>query len=425
MLALLQMQLKEMYRVFVLTMRYGAEIHWPKPEENFRKYNLYKVPFDGQSLAGFKIKYQLTIETEPETPVLPHIEIPLISKLERDTLFKVFNEKFLQLMKETNRYFHFVNANGHCRIIRLTADGEIKTDPNCSDTIREFQQSEFIGQGCRARLLAIDAWIDRDDATLIKENYSMIDDSIGNLLREQIGTRKVEEAWIVTLLNERLKVQEAWKKHLYFGSNRTYKGKLFSLQTESLGNEVVIKWKFNDSKNNQRFHMRGFRRYDPFPLDTEDRAQGVLVIDRWGDDWVTEHLGAGRTFYYTLKVSRKQLKWDFLSMKEFEVEQEIFRFEFTTLPEECADNFEQKLSKWIEKIRTPQLALPAPLSPERKKINQLVEYLDSFVEFDDALTQREKVLIKEMEGKNYSPKERKDKIERLKLVVEDLRQKNS
>lgn len=254
----------------------------------------------------------------------------------------------------------------------------------------------------------------------------MIDNSIGNDLREQIEARKIKEAWVVTLLNERIKVQETWKKHLYFGSNRMHKGMLFNLQTESRGNEVVIKWNFNDSDDNQQFHLRGFRREDSFPLDTDDKAQGVLVIDRWGDDWATEHLEAGKTYFYTLKVSRKQIKWDSLiSKKACEVEQEIFRFEITTLPKGCLENLEHKLAKWVEQIKTQQAVLPAPLSPERKKINQLVEYLDSYVEFDDALTQREKVLIKEMDEKKYSPKERKDKIERLKLVVEELRQQHS
>lgn len=387
-----------------------------QPEEMVPKCSQYENTFDGGSLAGFNIKYQLTVQTEPETPAPPHYRGSLIRISDRDSLLKAFNEKFIQWMKETNRHFNFSHTHGLVRVVHLRDDGKIIDELNCSDTVSAFQKIHFTGYGCRASLLRLDAWIDRDDAALIKENHSMIDDTSGNPLMTEVETRKIEEAWVIALLNERLKVQEEWKTQLHFGSNRTHKGIRFNLQTECRGSEVVIKWNFNNPKN-QRYHMRGFRSENPFTLDIDDKTQGVLVIDRWGDDWVTEHLEAGKTYFYTLRISRTFFYTN-------EVIMEDFRFEITTAPRDCMDVLENKLSKWIEKIKTPVVAPPVPISAKQQEINRIFEQLNSYVEFDEDLTQREKSLIKEIEAKNYPAKERKEKIERLKLIAEDLRQQH-
>jgi len=416
-------RLKEMFGVFVQTARFGHEATWHEPEETFRKYSYYELVFDGESFAGFKIKYKLTIDTEPETPVLPHIEIPLISKSERDVIFKAVNEKFIHWMKETNRYFHFIHSSGRCHVIRLTENGEIKADPNCSDTVNEFQKSEFIEQGCRVRLNLIDAWVDLEDNDAMIRNYNMVDKEIRNSLREQIENKKVEETWVIMVLEKLLKAQRMWKQETERVDNRTHKGKLLKVETKSYGNEVMVGWNFDDPENRD-LHLRGFRREETFASGNDDTSQGVFIIDHWGNDVIVERLEPGKTYFYTFKVSCLERTNETSDAKR-EVEQEIFRFKVSTSPNVYMASIEKKISLWIEKIKTPQAVLPAPLSPERKKINQLVEYLDSYVEFDDALTQREKVLIKEMDEKKYSPKERKDKIERLKLVVEELRQQNS
>jgi hypothetical protein len=60
-------------------------------------------------------------------------------------------------------------------------------------------------------------------------------------------------------------------------------------------------------------------------------------------------------------------------------------------------------------------------NPKREKINRAFEELTSFVEFEESMSQWEKDLITQIEKKNYPAEEEKEKIERLKAVVESLR----
>ena len=411
-------RLKGICRVLIMSMRYGPEMHWPKPEEMLQKYDYHKITYHGKSLAGFRIKYKLTIDTEPEIPVLPHIKIQLIRKSELDALCKAVNEAFLQWMKETNRYF-FIKTSQRINIMHQMADGQISDEIICSNTIKEFRKKSVIMFGCRARLFRLDTWMELDDE---EENYLMVDSELEKSLRGRIEGMKVEENYVILLAKEIEKSERKWNHKLHFVNNRIHEGKLLKVTTESRDNEFVIKWRFNDSENN-RFHLRGFRREGSFSMDKNDSTQGVLFIDHWGDDFAAERLEFGKSYFYTFKVSCLDKSADNPKL-ESETELEVFRFQIASPPVCSMDVFQRKISAWIEKVQALE-TVPISVSPERKKINQLVEYLDSYVEFDDALTQREKVLIKEMEGKNYSPKERKDKIERLKLVVEELRQQHS
>ena len=388
----------------------------PKGKERLWKYNQYEVPFDGFTLSGMKIRCTFTISTKPNPdPRLNVLENLLFDEMQLFDFLETYKSEFRRWMYETGRFFCITSLET-VRITRQTVSGEIIDDIITSNALKEFKEKKFVKYGCQAWLVMLDVRFDRDDSKLIKENYFMIEDSVKESLKEQIRAKKIEEAWVVALLYERLKVQETWREQLHFGSNRTRKGLLFEVETESRDNEVIIKWKFNDPKA-QDFHLRGFRREGAFALESDDESQGSLVIDRWGNDWIAERLEAGKAYFYTLKVSQMVGTGKPSDLRR-ELEQETLRLEVITAPAGYKDALEQKLERWMVRINTREAA---SIPKDGDKFDGLLNKLNHFVEFDDALTQRINFLIKEIESKNYPAKERKDKVERLKLIAEELR----
>ncbi len=379
----------------------------------WRNNSLYPV-FKGRTLAGFKINYKVTLHIDRVNNA-EFIASRMLEEKQIDTLTQEFNEDFLRWMRETKRHFYLDMLNGIGDVIHITDDGIIEDEINCSSTTKAFNKHGFVKHGCRVRLILCDVWIDENDEALIGENCDMIDEDTKKSLEDQLGLRKRQETWTVILMQELIKIQKAWKKQIQLGANRTYTGKWIEVQIENQGNEVVLRWKYKQPSDSGKFHLRGFRKEGAFALAQDDESQGALVIDCWGPDWRVEHLETGKTYYYTMKISYLGNKKD-----SIECEQEVIRFEITT-PNMSVDDFEQRLASWVKKIQGGKP--PAP-DPERESVNRAFKELSSYVEFDESITQLEKDLINKIGSKGYSAKERKEKIERLKCAVEDVRMKH-
>jgi len=69
----------------------------------------------------------------------------------------------------------------------------------------------------------------------------------------------------------------------------------------------------------------------------------------------------------------------------------------------------------LERIQQP------PADPRRDKLNGALETLMSFVEFDENLSQWEKDLVERIRKKGYSSEECREKMDRVKGVIEVLR----
>lgn len=391
--------------------RHGYSYRYRDRHIDFWRVNIRDPVFIGQTISGFTIQYRLTVFVTRED----NAEFTKERMLEEDNLVRLehdINETFLQWMKESDRHFFVKGLWGSGGIIRADESGDIVDEISCSKTAKAFTKLDYRKYGCRVELVLCDVRIDTTNEATFLENLRMIDENTTRHLEERFQAYKLEEAWTLICLREWMKTRDAWGEQMRISSNRTYAGKWIEVQTESEGNEVVLRWNYKKNAESARFHLRGFRKEDGFSLADDDASQGTLIVDRWGPDWKSERVELGKTYFYTFKVS-------FLHSKTgSEVVQERLRFEITTPSEGHLADLGQKFAIWADRMdaeKTP------PSDPRRDKVNRAIEELSAFVEFDESLTQWEKSLVQQIESKGYPAKERKDKIERLKLAVESLR----
>lgn len=393
----------------------GDSYRYQEPHIDFWRGEIRRPEYSGRSLAGFRIKYRMSLHIHRVNDA-DFTAARMLEEKNIASLVHEFNEDFLRWMKETNRHFYFANLYGTGHVIHLTDAGTIEDEINCAGTTKTHKERGFLKNGCRVELVLLDTWVGENDETLLEENFCMIDAATKEPLEEQYRSRKVQEAWTMILLRQWLKLQKTWKENFSLGSNRKYTGKWIEVQTESQGNEVVLRWTYRGNAESAQFHLRGFRKEGGFSLAEDDASQGTLIVDRWGPDWKSERLEMGKTYFYTFKVS-------FLHKKTGdEAAQEQLRFEITTPSETLLTELEQRMTEAVERMKDAQSSTP---DPKRERLNRAFEELSEFVEFDESLTRWEKDLITQIGSKNYSDEERAEKIERLKLAVEDLRLRHS
>jgi hypothetical protein len=386
----------------------------------FWKCDVRKPTFRVTTVGGFLAQCRLTAEVwrhdDAAFTKARMLEEQSIQNLEGD-----FCQLFLRWLKDTDRQFYISSLYGRGHVIRLTEDGTIDDEINCSKTTKAFGTVEMPDYGCRVELILCDVWVEKENERSLQENCIMIPADLRAQMEEEFRNRKMEEAWTMILLREWLKIQKNWNIQFNSASNRDYNANWISVHVETQGNEVILRWKFKEEENSSRFHLRVFRKEGGFALTDDVASQGTLVVDRWGSDWKAERLDAGKTYFYTMLVSYSH-KTGFLGNERTEVDQERLRFEVTTPPGSYVADLEQKLAARVERLEAARATTPP--DPSREKKSRALEELSAFVEFDDNISQWEKDLIKQIESKGYPTKERKEKIERLRLLVEDLREKH-
>ena len=376
-----------------------------------------EATFWGQTIGNFKIQYTWNLGIVR----MNNDEFNAAQMLETENqnlLLERFNNRFVTWMKETNRFFHIYYLNAFGDVIQVT-DGKVVDDIGCVKTINEFEKQNFTDSGCGFDLSTLKVRINRYDEELLEENCRMIDQESMERLKDEIRGRQMNEALTMLYLKEWLEFRTAWKKKMESGNNRKYTGRWIEVETESQGNEAILRWNYKNDSQSASFHLRGFRKEGGYALADDDASQGTLIVDRWGPDWKAERLEIGKTYFYTFKVSIRHHTGD-------EVFQERLRFEVTIQPSASDAQLVKTITEFIERVENNRKSVEKvpPENEYRKKVREFVtnsiEKARGIYEARVEIEKAKEALLADVRNGKYTKEQKEELGEELNSICEGI-----
>lgn len=315
-----------------------------------------------------------------------------------------FRDSFLQWMSKTNRHFHIGEWDGSGCVLQITPDGIKKDDRGNTTTIYKFMgEPNFVRMGCEVQLLELKVSFG-DNENNIWGNYNMVARKNTITPDEALAAYKAEELAVLVYMKTRLSLLHALK------ADQEYREKAIVIRTQIISETSArIGWTFTPDGAERGLRLQVFRKEGGYALTEDASSQGALIIDSRSNGSQVERV-SGHPYFYSCFISSESGRKDF------------FRFELSVPPTATDGQLVKVLTDMIATREGDQA--PAP-DPKRERLNRAFEELSEFVEFDESLTRWERDLITQIGSKNYSDEERAEKIERLKLAVEDLRLRHS
>lgn len=374
----------------------------------------------GQFSVQYRLKGSITRVNDEEFKRARMLDVAAQKKLVED----YNNEVFLRFVEEGGFFFR-------CRWLKFELWGTPLTQTNIvlnrvvnkgGERITErvpnvyflkaLQQIEFVKNGCQVNL----GWMDIEiwDNRIIEENFKMMTPEIVEKLERDPEYNLYEEAMVVGAMQRRL---ELTQKLLQEESDQVHETDMVWIKTARTGKSVKIEWRIK-LQNPSGYDLMGFRKEDGFALDEwSESSNGSLVIHSPKDGSIVEDLNEGRTYFYTFFLKA----WGVNKGKT-----DPLRFQIRIPRAVQFEEIERQLSKIEARIKKV-VALEAaeiPLSPKQEKLNKALEELGLFVELDEAIESVEEKLRKKIEEKHYPPEEKTEKLDRLKGLVESIRDRH-
>ena len=294
-----------------------------------------------------------------------------------------------------------------CKLI-TEADGEyIALDVACSDLNAELSKVHFEKSGCKVTRLYVHMgtkYPPSDEIAL--DNYTHMKTVFKeNSPENSAEYGAAEEALIIALAQSEVAMR---RKLTICQAEGAHRGSVLHITTKMAGSSLQIRWLLNDSLARGE-KVLGYRKEGGFSADSLPYVKnGECIADSTTHGETTYNLRAGIEYYFTFFVS-DSTQADYRDMVRFSVR----------MPTEAElTRFDALLSRLLE-----------GQSQQDKKINPktkaALEAVQSFVEFDESVSQMEKEMIARIEKGPYTDEEKEEKIERLKAVVDSLRAENS
>jgi hypothetical protein len=311
-----------------------------------------------------------------------------------------------------------------CRIVKEGNEEFVAFDQHGYETVKEIAKIHFKKNGCSVKLFALEASMDEASA---EENNHMLRILNGvNAVENSEAYRKHQEAVVVTLINGRFQLE---KQFMTAQSDQKHSAKSFDLRSRLIGQSLEISWDLKRAADGVHT-FRGYRRENGFlPLEKGLEEHGTYFVETQRNGKAVQHIQDGKEYFYTFCLTVEEPVYANKSLmdtilfndpkpvgtKTKIVDSVRFSARASTQEEKL------RIERALDKIAGKSVASE---DPKRAKLNHAFEELVSFVEFDENLSQWEKDLTARIESKSYSDEERKEKVERLKAVIESLRAAN-
>lgn len=231
--------------------------------------------------------------------------------------------------------------------------------------------------------------------------------------------RAAEEATVIAFLHKKSELQRTFQ---HVQTDNEHKSNGISVKTRLVGQAMELSWDIKKYQNSG-FVLRGFRKEDGFAHDNSSwNAHGMCVVETQSNGQCVQHLDAGKEYFYTFMLTKDEPVYAEQKLLESFFCSAAVKGTKTRLADSLRFSIRvptqmeiMQVDRMLEKVKAPP-----PADPKREKINRAIEELQSFVEFDENITQIGEELIKQIEKKNYSEEVRNQKIERLKALLDSM-----
>jgi len=313
----------------------------------------------------------------------------------------------------------FYGKPSFCRIIKEGEKDFVAFDQDAYETIKEIAKIPFQKNGCSVKIFALEATL--DEACAAENNYMLRKLNGVNDLENSEAYRKNQEAVVITFINGRFQLE---KQFMTAQFDQKHSGKMFDLSSRLVGQSLEISWDLKRSDDGVHT-LRGYRRENGFlPLEKGLEEQGTYIVETQRSGKTVHHMQEGKEYFYTFLLTFEEPVYAEKTLGDIfgsprvvgQKTNTVDSIRFSVRVPTQAETLH--IEKNLERLAGKDT--PAK-NPKREKINRAFEELTSFVEFEESMSQWEKDLITQIEKKNYPVEEEKEKIERLKAVVESLR----
>jgi hypothetical protein len=365
-------------------------------------------PFTTETACGYKIHYGLTCHYTK----VNHQEFKAARMLDESSkakLLEIVNrDVVVPALRAKNRFLRFTAERylypALCCIVGDRDQQFVALDNSCIELNQDLNTTQFTQFGCSITFL--DLKLHRNTDEMVEENYKrMIRLYDITSIKNTPEYANAEERVIIALAHRELEL----KREFLSSEPKVHSGNNVTIVTRAAGQAVDISWSF-DKPLLQNETLRGYMKEGGFwtgslPLENN----GVCIVDSRSKNSSVQSLSAGKDYFFTFAIVGVYT--------DGVVVVESLRFS-VRVP------MEEELSRIDELTRAVTMPKKED-SPLGEKTARAMRELLSFVEFDENVSQLEKQLVDRISGKDYSPQEKSEKIERLKAVVESLRIENS
>jgi len=311
-----------------------------------------------------------------------------------------------------------------CRIIEEEGEKYIVADPGAYELTNEARALPPLRRnGCVITFFDLSLHSDSHkykDESLIEENYAMIKTRTLNSAENQPAYRIMEEVLVTTLWKKQIDLERELQK---IQAIQEYKSDAINVTMRTASGVIELEWKVEQGEFDCMF--QGYRNAGEGFRSGDGRLEsnGKCIIEtRSCAGKAFQNLALGEEHFFSFFLTREMPVYEELKFPDSVFKSPRLVRKDTVIVDSL--RFSVRMPTRLEIARVEQLlerAKTEPVDPRREKINRAFEELSSFVEFDESLTQWEDHFLKQIEGKDYPLDEKRDKIEKLKSVVEALR----
>lgn len=294
-------------------------------------------------------------------------------------------------------------------------------DPNCCDTVKAINSTQFFKYGCEVNLQMIEK--DIEDKNLIEENFNMLTKDEIKLAESDERYNRALENTIVVYLKRRLNLIEHLQKSQI---NQEHKEYGIHIKTVGVDQGIQISWTFQDKFKLPRFRLLGYRNEEGFiPNQWSEIGQGKLVVDSTRDGFIPERLKEGTEYYYTFFVRDEDRGWrhkDYPNDKHSSIRFKIVVPTAEDIKKQLEDTIKIKeLENRLEKIGVKKESE----DPEIIKRNKVFKRISGELENDASLKQYKKTVLSKIqeseEFKLASSKEKKEWLGDTEKIFENAK----
>lgn len=361
-----------------------------------------------QTNSGYMVNYDLTCTFRKTNPVEFKRVRMLEKKSQLEFLGLVNRKTIVPALQRNEGAIRLLPELGGgpclCRIIEEDGIRYVSADLNCSDLNRELESSTISSHGCTLDRIYF-KFPDEISPECIDLNY----DHMNKLYAEKSLENSAEfiahrDAALMFVAKQKLELR---RKFSPAEIDETHKANSFDVSIRGVGKAAKLAWRFfrsiTDDETIRIFHSTGedVRRGQDWACLAESKHDGSIVL-RFDP-------GSKHSFRVQLKDDSSQSGAD-----TQDTDEEISFTYHVPTKEEIAD-YDALLSSIFKQEPT------ATKDAGELKIEKVLSELRTFVEFEASITQFEKQFTAQiLANPEYSEEEKEQKIERLKLMIEQL-----
>lgn len=399
----------------------SGDSSWKDPE-HFRTGFGWKRAYEGQTKYGFKFQLNLS-----GTIMMFDRDLARRSGIFDETgraklLDDWYQKVFVPTLGKLQRFFEIdfspPSRRVHlCGIANEDKEDYVAVDAGCQETVNALSAVQYSKYGCRVELWMIKPKIEE---TLMLENYDMLKQRLVSSPENDAVLLEQRELLTVVLWERYFELQREFQN---VQSTQQHESKAITVTTKLAGCNVGLSWRLGNYQNKD-FVLRGYRSESGFTTGTPYPDRGQCIVETQQNGTSCQHLQEGKEYFYTFLLTTDSPVFanDTLvdTVRSVVGNPKVKRVEtrvFDSL------HFMVRLPTQTELLHVDRMlerSKEMRIDPKREKINRAMEKLTSFVEFEESISEIEKVLVERINNGKGSAKAKRDKIEQLRALAGSL-----